>query len=78
VKSASLSCSRIYLLSLRSQQVFPIPCSISASYYLEKLLFDLGANINLICYSVYKRLGMQDHRPTFVSLQLVNEPLLVP
>jgi hypothetical protein len=50
VKSASLPCSRIYLLSLRSQQVFPIPCSISASYYLEKPMFDLGANINLMLF----------------------------
>jgi hypothetical protein len=50
VTSASLSCSRIYLLSLRSQQVFPIPCFISASYYLEKPLFDLGANINLMLF----------------------------
>jgi len=31
--SASLSYSRIYLLSLRNQRAFPIPFSISASYF---------------------------------------------
>ena len=56
---------------------FTIPCSIGPSYF-EKALCDLGASINLMPLSVFRRLGMQEPKPTTVSLQLADRSITYP
>lgn len=68
-------CSAILLKKLppklKDPGSFTIPCSIGNSYF-EKALCDLGASINLMPFSVFRKLGMQEPQPTNISLQLAN------
>ncbi|XP_019233037.1 PREDICTED: uncharacterized protein LOC109213665 [Nicotiana attenuata] len=48
---------------------FTILCTIG-SYGFAKVLCDLGASINLMHLSIYKRLGIRRARPTYILLQL--------
>nr|XP_016508229.1 PREDICTED: uncharacterized protein LOC107825828 [Nicotiana tabacum] len=50
---------------------FTIPCTI-CSYAFTKALCDLGASINLMPLSIYKKLGIGRARPTSILLQLAN------
>jgi hypothetical protein len=56
---------------------FTIPCSIGNSIF-EKALCDLGASINLIPLSIFKKLGLGEARLTTVTLQLVDRSLKHP
>ena len=37
---------------------------------VEKALLDLGASVNLLPYSVYKKLGQGELKPTTITLSL--------
>ncbi|XP_016690775.1 uncharacterized protein [Gossypium hirsutum] len=50
---------------------FTIPCLIG-NYYVGKALCDLGASINLMPMSVFRKLGIGKARPTTVTLQLAD------
>ena len=54
-----------------------IPCTIGNSIF-EKALCDLGASINLMPLSIFKRLGLGEARPTTVTLQLADRSLKHP
>ena len=41
-------------------------------YNFSKVLCDLGASINLMSYSVMQKLGLNEPKPTNVSLQLAD------
>ncbi|CAL1383125.1 unnamed protein product [Linum trigynum] len=57
---------------------FTIPCIVGETEF-TKSLCDLGAGINLMPYSVYKKLGLQDViKPTRITLQLVDRSVKVP
>ncbi|XP_062093867.1 uncharacterized protein LOC133799894 [Humulus lupulus] len=56
---------------------FTIPCTIGDSYS-GMALCDLGASINLMPMSVFKRLGIGEVRPTTVTLQLADRSLAHP
>ena len=56
---------------------FTIPCSIG-NHYLGKALCDLGANINLMPLSTFRKLGIGHMKPTTVTLQLVDRSLAQP
>ncbi|XP_075085055.1 uncharacterized protein LOC142168293 [Nicotiana tabacum] len=56
---------------------FIIPCTIG-SYAFAKALCDLGANINLMPFAIYKRLGIGRARPTSMLLQLAERTLKRP
>ncbi|XP_022143500.1 uncharacterized protein LOC111013378 [Momordica charantia] len=56
---------------------FTIPVSIGG-YKIGQALCDLGASINLMSLSVYKRLGVREVRPTTVTLQLANHSIANP
>ncbi|KAL5571985.1 hypothetical protein UlMin_021582 [Ulmus minor] len=56
---------------------FTIPCSIGNQYF-GKALCDLGASINLMPMSIFKKLGIEEARPTIVSLQLVDRSIAYP
>ncbi|XP_016737797.1 uncharacterized protein [Gossypium hirsutum] len=50
---------------------FTIPCSIGNNY-VGKALCDLGASINLMPMSIFRKLGIGKVRPITVTLQLVD------
>ncbi|XP_010246432.1 PREDICTED: uncharacterized protein LOC104589722 [Nelumbo nucifera] len=74
-------CSAILLnklpQKLKDPGSFTIPFTIG-SLKINKALCDLGANINLIPYSVFKKLGLSEPRPTRVALQLVDRSIKHP
>ena len=39
---------------------------------MEKALLDLGANVNMLPYSMYKQLGLGELKPTTITLSLAN------
>ena len=56
---------------------FTIPCTIGR-YTLNKVLYDLGASINLMPYSVMQKLRLNELKPTNVSLQLADRSITYP
>ena len=45
---------------------------------VEKALFDLGASVNLLPYSVYKQLGLRELKPTSITLSLADRSVKIP
>ena len=45
---------------------------------IDKALLDLGANVNLLPYSVYKQLGLGELKPTNITLSLANRSVKIP
>ena len=62
---------------LKDPGSFSIPCSIG-NLDIENALCDLGASINLMPYSIYKKLGLSDPQPTRVSIQLADRTIRYP
>ena len=52
---------------LKDPGSFIIPCAVGDSVF-EKALCDLGANINLMPMSIFKKLNLGEARPTKVTL----------
>ena len=55
-------------LKIKDPGSFTIPCSIGNSI-VEKALCDLGASINLMLLSIFKKLGLGEANPTTITLQ---------
>ncbi|GJZ28382.1 reverse transcriptase domain-containing protein [Tanacetum coccineum] len=70
-------CSAVFLNKLPSKEKdpgsFTIPCQVS---YLQinKALADLGASISLMPYTMYEKLGLEEPKPTLMSLELADSP----
>ena len=62
---------------LKDPGSFTIPCTIGNAIF-ERALCDLGASINLMPLSIFKRLGLGEARPTIVTLHLVDRSLKHP
>ena len=62
---------------LKDPGSFTIPCTIGNAIF-ERALYDLGASINLMPLSIFKRLGLGEARPTIVTLQLADRSLKHP
>ena len=45
---------------------------------IDKSLLDLGANVNLLPYSVYKQLGLGELKPTNITLSLADQSVKIP
>ncbi|XP_073019319.1 uncharacterized protein [Primulina eburnea] len=56
---------------------FSIPCTIGNSLF-GKALCDLGANINLMPYSCFEKLGIGEVKLTTISLQLADRSIKYP
>ncbi|XP_070010701.1 uncharacterized protein [Nicotiana sylvestris] len=56
---------------------FTIPCTIG-NFAFTKALCDLGASINLMPLTIYKRLGIGRDRPTSMLLQLADRTVKIP
>ena len=59
---------------MKDLRSFTIPCKIGNSIF-ERALCDLGASINLLPLSIFRRLGLGKARPTNMTLQLVDRSL---
>ena len=68
-------CSAIATRSLIQKRedpgAFIIPC-IVGSLHFAKALYDLGASINLMPISIYKKLGLGDPKPTVMQLMMAD------
>ena len=62
---------------LKDPRSFNIPCTIGKCYF-DKALCDLGASINLMPFSVFKKLGLGEHKATTVTLQLADRSIKHP
>ncbi|XP_038880315.1 uncharacterized protein LOC120071954 [Benincasa hispida] len=67
----------IILPKMRDPGSFTIPCSIGG-IYIGQALCDLGASINLMPLSIFKRLNVLQLTPTTVTLQLTDISLVHP
>ena len=45
---------------------------------VEKALLDLGASVNLLPYSIYKQLGLNELKPTSITLSLADRLVKIP
>ncbi|XP_062081084.1 uncharacterized protein LOC133785884 [Humulus lupulus] len=59
---------------LKDPGSFTIPCSIGGRD-VGRVLCDLGASINLMPMSIFKKLGIGEARPTTVTLQLADRSM---
>ncbi|XP_069148266.1 uncharacterized protein [Solanum lycopersicum] len=59
--------TRSLLQKKEDPNAFTIPCTIRLRHYF-KALYDLGANINLMPLSIYKKLGLGDPTPNAMRL----------
>ncbi|GAB2291232.1 hypothetical protein Dimus_038154 [Dionaea muscipula] len=54
-----------------------IPITIG-DHVIDRALLDLGASCNLMPYSVYMQLGLQELKPTSITLQLADQSERIP
>ncbi|XP_027368338.1 uncharacterized protein LOC113874302 [Abrus precatorius] len=62
---------------LKDPGSFSIPCAIG-NCTMGKALCDLGASINLMHLAIMKRLGIEEVKPTSITLQLTNKSYTYP
>ena len=60
---------------LKDPGSFTVPCTIG-EHYIGKALCDLGASVNLMPFSIYRKLQIGEAMPTSVSLQLADRTLV--
>ena len=68
---------RKLLQKLKNPSSFTIPYTIGNAIF-ERALCDLGASINLMPLSIFRRLGLGEAHPTTVTLQLADRSLKHP
>ncbi|KAL8104388.1 hypothetical protein AgCh_028553 [Apium graveolens] len=61
-------------LKLKDPGSFTFPCTIG-NLSFDKCICDLGASINLMPLSIFKKLGLPNPKPTYMSLQLVDRSI---
>ncbi|XP_020233125.1 uncharacterized protein LOC109813362 [Cajanus cajan] len=62
---------------LKDPRSFAIPCEIG-NLMVSKALCHLGASINLMPLSIFKRLGIGEVKPTMITLQLADHSVTYP
>ncbi|XP_070013144.1 uncharacterized protein [Nicotiana sylvestris] len=62
---------------LEDSGAFTIPCTIGSANF-AKALCDLGANINLMPYSMFKMLGIRQPIPTSMRFQMADKTMKRP
>ena len=62
---------------LRDPGSFTIPCALGDSFF-DKALCDLGASINLMPLSIFRKLGLGEVKETNMSLQLADRSIKRP
>ncbi|XP_070050931.1 uncharacterized protein [Nicotiana tomentosiformis] len=78
MKSLSINVPLIEALEqMPDPGAFTIPCTIGSAEF-TKAHCDLGANINLMPYTVFNTLGIGQPRPTSIRLQMVDRTMKRP
>ena len=62
---------------LKDLESFTIPCTIG-DFDFDKVLCDLGASVNSMPLSIFKKLGLREVNPTTVCLQLADRSIKHP
>jgi len=62
---------------LKDRCSFSVHCTIT-NMSIDKTFFDFGYSVNVMPYSIFKRLGLGQLQPTHISLQLVDSSLKYP
>nr|GFA32924.1 hypothetical protein [Tanacetum cinerariifolium] len=74
-------CSAILLNKLASKEKdpgsFTIPCDIG-KLHINNALADLVASISLMSYTMYEKLGLEEHKPNRMSLELADRSIQYP
>ncbi|KAL0445750.1 UNVERIFIED_CONTAM: hypothetical protein Slati_1702900 [Sesamum latifolium] len=65
------------LSKLKDPESFSIPCTIG-NINFDKVLCDLGANVNLMPYSIFEKLEMHELTPSIITLQLADRSIKYP
>ncbi|GJR73285.1 putative ribonuclease H-like domain-containing protein [Tanacetum coccineum] len=77
----NVRCSAVLLNKLPPKEKdpgsFTIPCDIG-HLHINNALEDLGASISLMPYTVYKKLGLGEPKPTRMSLELADRSIQYP
>ncbi|XP_062118674.1 uncharacterized protein LOC133832330 [Humulus lupulus] len=76
-KECSAILQRKLRQKLRDPGSFTIPCTINI-FRCKRVLCELGASINLMPLSIYRKLGLGETRPTIVILQLAGRSVKHP
>lgn len=76
-KSNNTILQRKMPLKTKDLRSFTIPYTIGEIYF-DRVLCDLGASINLMPYSIFKKSGLDELKPTGVTLQLVDRSIIQP
>ncbi|XP_016491889.1 uncharacterized protein LOC107811472 [Nicotiana tabacum] len=76
-QTCSAVVTRLIAEKLSDPGSFTIPCTIG-NFAFAKALCDLGASINLMPLTIYKRLGIERARPTSMLLQLADRTVKRP
>ncbi|XP_038882364.1 uncharacterized protein LOC120073630 [Benincasa hispida] len=59
---------------MKDPESFTLPCSIGGKK-VRNALCDLGASINLMPFSIFKKLNIGNARPTTITLQLADRSI---
>ena len=62
---------------LKDPGSFTVPCVIVGTYF-DKVLYDIGASISLMPYSIYKKLNLDELKPTNMCLSMVDKSVTYP
>ncbi|KAL5572849.1 hypothetical protein UlMin_022446 [Ulmus minor] len=76
-KECSVILQRKLPQKLKDPGSFTIPCTIG-DFEFDKVLCDLGASINLMPLSIFRKLGLGEVKPTTVTLQLADRSIKHP
>ena len=76
-KQCSAIIQRKLIAKLKDPRSFIIPCSIGG-HTIEKVLCDLGANINIMPLSIINKLDIRVLTPTSISLQMADRYIAFP
>ena len=72
MQHCSAIATRSLVLKKEDLGAFTIPCTVMSLHFV-KALYDLGASINLIPLSIYKKLGLSDPQPTAMRLLMDDQ-----
>ena len=56
---------------------FTVPCAIGGTHF-DKALCDIGARVSLMPYSIYKRLDLEELKPTNICLSMEDKSITYP
>ena len=77
LQHCSTTATRFLVQKKEDPGAFTIPCTVG-SLHFAKSLCDLGARINLMPLSIYKKLGLGDQKPTAMRLLMADRTVKRP